>query len=77
METDGEGKFVCFKVVLGGTSLFKMNQGAAGLDCLFFHFHWSTGAAEGLIMVDSGTSLRGEIPKTVIFKCVIALWAKR
>ena len=27
METDREGKFVRFKVVLGGTSLFKMNHG--------------------------------------------------
>ena len=61
METDGEGKFVSFKVVLGGTSLFKMNHGPAGLDCLVCRFYWSTVAAEGLIMVDSGICLRGEI----------------
>ena len=70
IETDGEGKFVSFKVVLGGTSLFKMNhQGPAGLDCLVCRIYWSTGAAEGLIMVDSGTCLRGEIPKQ-FFLCV-------
>ena len=61
METDGEGKFVSFKVVLGGTSLFKTNHGPAGtgLDCLGLVccFYWSTGAAEGLIN-DSGTNLR-------------------
>ena len=76
METDGEGKFVSFKVVLGGTSRFKMNHhGPAGLDCLACPFYWSTGAAEGLIMVDSGTCLRGEIPKKV-FVCVIAFVGK-
>ena len=42
METDGEGKFVSFKVVLGGTSLFKMNHGPAGLDCLVCCFYWSS-----------------------------------
>ena len=67
METDGEGKFVSFKVVLGCTSLFKMNHGPAGLDCLVCRFYWSTGAAEGLIMKDSGTNLRGEVPKKVFF----------
>ena len=68
METDGEGKFVSFKVVLGGTSLFKMNHGPAGvLIALVCRFYWSTGAAEGLIMVDSGTNLRGEVPKKVYF----------
>ena len=68
METDGEGKFVSFKVVLGSISLFKINHGPAGLDCLVCRFYWSTGAAEGLIMKDSGTNLRGEVPKTV-FLC--------
>ena len=67
METDGEGKFVSFKVVLGGTSLFAMNHGPAGLDCLVCRFYWSTGAAEGLIMVDSAACLRGEIPRKVFF----------
>ena len=77
METDGEGKFVSFKVVLSGTSLFKMNHGPAGLDCLVCRFHWSTGAAEGLIMVDSGACLRGEIPRKVFFfVCVIAFVGK-
>ena len=74
METDGEGKFVSF-VVLGGTSLFKMNHGFAGLDCLVCRFYWSTGAAEGLIMVDSGACLRGEIPRK-FFLCVIAFVGK-
>ena len=70
METDGEGKFVSFKVVLGSTSLFKMpTAGPAGLDCLVCRFYWSTGAAEGLIMKDSGTHLRGEVPKKVFFVC--------
>ena len=41
-ETDGEGKFVSFKVVLGSTSLFKMNHSPAGLDCLVCCFYWST-----------------------------------
>ena len=45
METDGEGKFVSFKVVLGGKSLFKMNRGPAGLDFLVCRFYWSTGAS--------------------------------
>ena len=58
METDGEGKFVSFKVVLGSTSLFKINHSPAGIDCLVCRFYWSTGAAEGLIMKDSGTNLR-------------------
>ena len=58
----------CFKVVLGGTLLFKMNQGPAGLDCLVCRFYWSTGAAEGLIN-DSETNLRGDVPKKVFF-CV-------
>ena len=69
METDGEGKFVSFKVVLGSTSLFKMNHDPAGLDCLVCRFYWSTGAAEGLIMKDSGTNLREEVPKKVFFVC--------
>ena len=47
METDGEGKFVSFKVVLGGTSLFKMNHGPAGLECRVCRFYWSTGASWG------------------------------
>ena len=44
METDGEGKFVSFKVVLGSTSLFKMNHGPASLDCLVSLLleHWSS-----------------------------------
>ena len=67
METDGEGKFVSFKVFLGCTSLFKMNHGPAGLDCLVCRFYWSTGAAEGLIMKISGTNLRGEVPKKIFF----------
>ena len=75
METDGEGKFVSFKVVLGSTSLFKMNHGPAGLDCLVCRFYWSTGAAEGLIMKDSGTNLREEVPKKA-FLCVIAVVGK-
>ena len=70
METDGEGKFVSFKVVLGSTSLFKMNHGAASLDCLVCRFYWSTGAAEGLIMKDSGTNPRGEVPIKKSFFCV-------
>ena len=68
METDGEGKFVSFKFVLGSTSLFKMNHGPAGLDCLVCRFYWSAGAAEGLIMKDSRTNLRGEVTKEV-FLC--------
>ena len=44
---DGEGKFVSFKVVLGGTSLFKMYHGPAGLDCLVCRFYWSTGSRWG------------------------------
>ena len=75
METDGEGKFVSFKVVLGSTSLFKMNHGPAGLDCLVCRFYWSTGAAEGLMVKDSGTNLREEVPKKV-FLCVIAVVGK-
>ena len=77
-QNDGEGKFVSFKVVLGGTSLFKMYHGPAGLDCLVCRFYWSTGAAEGLIMVDSGACLRGEIPRKVFFvwTCVIAFVGK-
>ena len=31
MKTDQEGKFVSFKVVLGGTPLFKMNHGAVSM----------------------------------------------
>ena len=58
----------CFKVVLGGTLLFKMNQGPAGLDCLVCRFYWSTGAAEGLIN-DSETNLRGDVPKKSFFVC--------
>ena len=69
METDGEGKFVSFTVVIGESSLFKKNHGPAGLDCLVCRFYWSTGAAEGLIMVDSGACLRGEIPRKVFFVC--------
>ena len=46
-----------------------MNHGPAGLDCLVCRFYWSTGAAVGLIMKDSGTNLRGEVPKKVIFVC--------
>ena len=34
METEGEGKFVSFKAILGSTSLFKMNHSPAGLNCL-------------------------------------------
>ena len=60
------------KVVLGSTSLFPVNHGPVGLDCLVCRFYWSTGAAEGPIMVDSGTCLRGEIPKKVVFLFVIA-----
>ena len=60
------------KVVLGSTSLFTVNHGPAGLDCLVCRFYWSTGAAEGPIMVDSGTCLRGKIPKKVFFLFVIA-----
>ena len=56
-------------VVLGGTSLFKMNYVPAGLDCLGCRFYWSTGAAEGLIMVDSEACLRGEIPRKVFCVC--------
>ena len=48
METDGEGKFVSFKVVLGSTSLLKMNHGPAGLDCLVCRFYWSTASLEQL-----------------------------
>ena len=40
-----------------------MNHGPASLDCLVCRFYWSTGAAEGLIMKDSGTNLRGEVGK--------------
>ena len=76
METDGEGKFVSFKVVLGSTSLFKRNHGPAGLDCRVCRFYWSTGAAEGLIVKDSGTNLREEVPKKVFFLCVIAVVGK-
>ena len=47
----------------------------AGLDCLVCRFYWSTGAAEGLIMKDSGTNLRGEVSKKVFF-CVIAVVGK-
>ena len=75
METDGEEKFVSLKVVLGSTSLFKMNHGPTGLDCLVCRFYWSTGGAEGLIMKDSGTNLREEVPKQV-FLCVIAVVGK-
>ena len=31
METDGEGKLFSFKVILGGTPLFKMNHGAVSI----------------------------------------------
>ena len=31
METDGEGKFVSFKFVLGGTPLVQMNHGAVSI----------------------------------------------
>ena len=55
------------KVVLGSTSLFTVNHGPAGLDCLACRFYWSTGAAEGPIMVDSGTCFRGESPKIFFF----------
>ena len=58
----------CFKVVLGGTLLFKMNQGPAGLDCLVCRFYWSTGAAEELIN-DSETNLRGDDPKLCYSCC--------
>ena len=51
-----------------------MNHGPAGLDCLVCRFYWSTGAAEGLIMKDSGTNLRGEVPK--ILFCLIAVAGK-
>ena len=61
METDGECKFVSFKVVLGSTSLFKMNHHPGGLDCVVCRVYWSTGAAEGLLMVDSWTNHRGEV----------------
>ena len=64
----------CFKVVLGGALLFKMNQGPVGLDCLVCHFYWSTGAAEGLIH-DSETNLRGDVPKKKFF-CVVAVVGK-
>ena len=65
------------KVVLGSTSLFTVNHGPAGLDCLVCRFYWSTGAAEGPIMVDSGTCLRGEISKKVFFFVFdIFRWAK-
>ena len=57
----------CFKVVFGGTLLFKMNEGPAGLDCLVCRFYWSTGAAEGLN--DSETNLRGDVPKKRFFLC--------
>ena len=57
-------------------SLFKINHGPAGLDCLVCRFYWSTGAAEGLIMVDSGACLRGEIPRKVFYVCVIAFVGK-
>ena len=63
-----------FKVVLGGTLLFKMNQGPAGLGCLVCRFYWSTGAAEGLIN-DSETNLRGDVPKKSFFY-VIAVMGK-
>ena len=48
IETDGEGKFVSFKVVRGSTSLFKMNHGPAGLDSMIASCvasileHWSS-----------------------------------
>ena len=65
------------KVVLGSTPLFTVNHGPAGLDCLVCRFYWSAGAAEGPIMVDSGTCLRGEIPKKVFFfVCDSFRWAK-
>ena len=51
-----------------------MNHGPTGPVCLVRRFYWSTGAAEGL-MVDSGTNLRGEVPKKV-FLCVIAVMGK-
>ena len=70
METDREGKFVSFKVVLGGTPLFKINHGAVSIDCLVCRYYWSAGVAEGLIMADSGTCLRGEIPQKVFFVIV-------
>ena len=31
MNNDGEGKLVCFKVVLGSTPLFQMNHGAVSI----------------------------------------------
>ena len=58
----------CFIVVLGGTLLFKMNQGPAGLDCLVCRFYWSTGAAEGFIN-DSETNLQGDVSKIKVFLC--------
>ena len=64
----------CFKVVLGGTLLFKMNQGPAGLDCLVCRFYWSTGAAEGFIN-DSETNLQEDVPKKKFF-CAIAVVGK-
>ena len=63
----------CFKVVLGGTLLLKMNESPAGLDCLVCRFYWSTGAAEGLN--DSETNLRGDVPKKRGF-CVLAVVGK-
>ena len=60
------------KVVLGSTSLFTVNHGPASLDCYVCRFYWSTGAAQGPIMVDPGTCLRGEIPKKVFSLFVIA-----
>ena len=72
MEIDG-GQFFSFKVVLGGTSLFKMNHGPAGPNCLVCHFYRSTGAAEELIIVDSVACLRGEIPRKVLCVCVCVI----
>ena len=73
MKTGGEGKFFSFKVVLGGTSLFKMNHGPAGLDCLQLvcRFYWSTGAADG----NSSWWIQGQISeekslKTFFCVCV-------
>ena len=78
METDGEGKFVSFKVVLGGISLFKMSHGPAGLDCLVCRF---IGALEQLR--DSSSWIQGHASEEkslekffFFFLCVIAFVGK-
>ena len=73
METDREGKFV------SSSKLFlavhhTSTESQSRLNCLVCRLFWSTGVAEGLIMVDSGTSLRAERFFGIVFWALWKCW---